>query len=83
MSPRLVSSRRETNETLTESHTAAPPLSLPPSALSQPIPIDTDGDMKIDLIGMTPASRANASSPLAVWQNVWNASQPDSPVFSV
>ncbi|KAF8214026.1 hypothetical protein K438DRAFT_1802750 [Mycena galopus ATCC 62051] len=54
------------------------PLTAPPSALSQPIPIDVDGDMKIDLLGMAPSSQ-----DLQVWQNVWNASDPLSPLFSV
>ncbi|KAJ7771527.1 hypothetical protein B0H16DRAFT_1513818 [Mycena metata] len=57
------------------------PLSLPPSALPQPIPIDVDGDMKIDLLGMTPSS--SSTSPFQVWQNVWNASDPQSPLFDV
>ncbi|KAJ6515434.1 hypothetical protein C8R45DRAFT_956505 [Mycena sanguinolenta] len=53
------------------------PLSVPASALPQPIPIDVDGDMKIDLLGMAP------DSSLQVWQNVWNASEPLSPLFTV
>ncbi|KAJ7494497.1 hypothetical protein B0H11DRAFT_2004943 [Mycena galericulata] len=59
------------------------PLSVPASALPQPIPIDVDGDMKIDLLGMTPSSQGSSSSPFQVWQNVWNASQPHSPLFNV
>ncbi|KAJ6523586.1 hypothetical protein B0H19DRAFT_972767 [Mycena capillaripes] len=58
------------------------PLSIPPSAMPQPMPIDIDGDMKIDLLGMTPSSQGS-SSPFQVWQNVWNASQPHSPLFNV
>src|ERR1700722_11266042 len=54
------------------------PISVPPSSLSQPIPIDTSGNMKIDLLGTLP----NAGS-VQVWQNVWNASNPDSPLFNV
>ncbi|KAF7352408.1 T-cell immunomodulatory protein [Mycena venus] len=54
------------------------PLSVPASALPQPIPIDVDGDMKIDLLGMSPSSQG-----LQVWQNVWNASDPLSPLFNV
>ncbi|KAJ7665373.1 hypothetical protein DFH06DRAFT_311965 [Mycena polygramma] len=57
------------------------PISIPPSALPQPIPIDVDGDMKIDMLGMTPSSQGS-SSPFQVWQNVWNASQPHSPLFT-
>ncbi|KAJ7221636.1 hypothetical protein GGX14DRAFT_514588 [Mycena pura] len=58
------------------------PLSVPASTLSQPIPIDVDGDMKIDLLGMTPASQG-FNSPLQTWQNIWNASDPSSPLFRV
>jgi integrin alpha FG-GAP repeat containing protein 1 len=59
------------------------PLAIPASALPQPIPIDVDGDMKIDLLGMTPSSQGSSSSPFQVWQNVWNASQPHAPLFTV
>jgi len=59
------------------------PISLPPSTLSQPIPIDLNGDMKIDLLGITPSSKSNSLSPFKVWQNVWNASQPHSPLFKI
>jgi integrin alpha FG-GAP repeat containing protein 1 len=54
------------------------PLSVPPSSLSQPIPIDTNGDMKIDLLGIP-----SRESSFKVWQNVWNASQPHSPLFDL
>ncbi|KAF9009509.1 hypothetical protein BDQ17DRAFT_1348231 [Cyathus striatus] len=57
------------------------PISVPASSLAQPIPIDIDGDMKIDLLGITPASRG--TTPLQVWQNVWNASQSDSQLFDL
>ncbi|KAJ7168406.1 hypothetical protein C8R43DRAFT_984269 [Mycena crocata] len=59
------------------------PLTIPASALPQPIPIDVDGDMRIDLLGMTSSSQGSSSSPFQVWQNVWNASQPHSPLFDV
>ena len=59
------------------------PLTIPSSTLVQPIPIDTDGDMRIDLLGVTPTSNRNTGSPLMVWQNIWNASEPDSPMFSL
>ncbi|KAJ7246549.1 hypothetical protein B0H12DRAFT_1203288 [Mycena haematopus] len=62
---------------------ATNPLSVPASALPQPIPIDVDGDMRIDLLGMTPSSQDNSNSPFQVWQNVWNASEPLSPLFNV
>ncbi|KAK7037504.1 hypothetical protein VNI00_010996 [Paramarasmius palmivorus] len=58
-------------------------LSLPSSSQSQPIPIDLDGDMKIDLLGMTPSSESGSINMLQAWQNVWNASEPNSPLFQV
>lgn len=54
------------------------PLSLPSSSLSQPVPLDIDGDMKIDLLGLRPGS-----SSLKVWQNVWNASDPSQILYNV
>jgi integrin alpha FG-GAP repeat containing protein 1 len=59
------------------------PLTAPPSALAQPMPVDTHGDMKMDLLGMTPSSNANWNKPLMLWQNVWNASDPDSSMFEL
>ncbi|KAJ7063605.1 hypothetical protein C8F01DRAFT_1133673 [Mycena amicta] len=58
------------------------PLTVPTSALSQPIPIDVDGDMRIDLLGTTPSSQSS-SSPLQVWSNIWNASDSHSSLFNV
>ena len=55
------------------------PFSLPSSSLSQPVPLDIDGDMKIDLLGLRPGS----SSSLKVWQNVWNASDPSQTLYNV
>ncbi|PCH38397.1 integrin alpha N-terminal domain-containing protein [Wolfiporia cocos MD-104 SS10] len=54
---------------------------IPPSVLAQPIPMDMNGDLRIDLLG-TP-SPASANSPFRVWQNVWNASQTTAPVFNL
>ena len=51
----------------------------PRSAKPQPIPMDINGDLKIDLFGVTPSS----PSTFKVWQNVWNASQYDGPVFNM
>lgn len=53
-------------------------LRLPPSSIPQPIPVDVDGDMKIDLLGISPTS-----FNLQLWQNVYNASVPDSPLFEL
>ncbi|TFK25799.1 hypothetical protein FA15DRAFT_668127 [Coprinopsis marcescibilis] len=54
------------------------PLKLPPSSLPQPIPIDIDGDMKIDLLGHPPTG-----DELQVWQNIWNASAPNPELYEV
>lgn len=54
------------------------PLNLPPSAMPQPIPLDIDGDMKIDLLGYQAGTQA-----LKIWQNVWNNSQPNAPLFEL
>jgi len=59
------------------------PMTLPSSTLSQPIPLDVDGDMKIDLFGITPGSLDGSDPAFQLWQNVWNASAPDSKLFSV
>lgn len=36
--------------------------------------------MKIDLLGIDPST---SQGPLKIWQNVWNASQVDSPLFKM
>ncbi|PPQ97975.1 hypothetical protein CVT26_003124 [Gymnopilus dilepis] len=59
------------------------PLSLPPSTLPQPIPIDVDGDLKIDLLGITPTSTGSSDTIYQIWQNVWNASSSDSQLFKI
>lgn len=58
------------------------PLSLPPSSESQPIPFDSTGDLRIDLLGISPPSSGDQES-FSVWKNVWNASRPNSPVFEL
>ncbi|KAK1216969.1 hypothetical protein PQX77_020372 [Marasmius sp. AFHP31] len=57
-------------------------ISIPSSSLSQPIPIDLNGDMKIDLLGMTPESQRGRAQ-FQGWENVWNASQARSPLFKL
>ena len=57
------------------------PLILPPSAMPQPIPLDIDGDMKIDLFGITPDSLGSSGSPFQVWQNIWNNTAAESTLF--
>jgi integrin alpha FG-GAP repeat containing protein 1 len=58
-------------------------ISVPTSTLAHPIPIDADGDLKIDLLGITPASSSDSESPLQLWKNVWNVSYPQSPIFNM
>ncbi|TDL28289.1 hypothetical protein BD410DRAFT_737497, partial [Rickenella mellea] len=54
------------------------PISTVSSTLGQPIPIDANGDLQLDLLGMT-----SDSVSLRLWQNVFNASQSGSPIFDV
>ncbi|KIY68406.1 hypothetical protein CYLTODRAFT_374377 [Cylindrobasidium torrendii FP15055 ss-10] len=55
------------------------PLSVPPSTTVQPIPIDLDGDMKTDLLGVY----ADSSVNLKAWQNVWDSSKDTPELFSI
>ncbi|KAK2460674.1 hypothetical protein APHAL10511_007144 [Amanita phalloides] len=55
-------------------------IAIPSSTQSQPIVIDVDGDLKIDLLGES-SSRGRGSYQL--WQNVWNASELHSPLFEM
>lgn len=57
------------------------PLSLPPSSASQPIPFDSTGNLRIDLLGISPSFDDQAS--FSTWKNVWNASQPNSAVYEL
>ncbi len=54
------------------------PLELPPSTLAQPIPFDSDGQMRVDLLGLQ-----SGSSQLRMWKNVWNASDPSGPLYEM
>lgn len=54
------------------------PIDLPPSTLAQPIPFDSDGQMRIDLLGLQPGT-----SQLSMWKNVWNASNPSGPLYEI
>ena len=47
--------------------------------MAQPIPIDMNGDLKIDLFGNAPGS----VSQFKVWDNAWNSSQRNSPIFDL
>ncbi|KAH9918403.1 integrin alpha N-terminal domain-containing protein [Epithele typhae] len=55
-------------------------ISADPAIYAQPIPMDMNGDLKIDLLGTTSSA---PSSTFKVWQNVWNASSTRSNVFNV
>ncbi|KAF9453642.1 hypothetical protein P691DRAFT_812990 [Macrolepiota fuliginosa MF-IS2] len=55
------------------------PMSVQSSTTAQPIPLDVNGDLKIDLLGLTVEGR----SQLQVWQNVWNSSLTNSPLFEM
>lgn len=57
------------------------PLTLPPSLESQPIPFDSTGDLRIDLLGISPTSGDQGT--FSTWRNVWNESLPNSPVFEL
>ena len=54
------------------------PLELPPSTLAQPIPFDSDGQVRTDLLGLQ-----SGSSQLRMWKNVWNASDPSGPLYEM
>ncbi|KAI0810948.1 hypothetical protein BC629DRAFT_1589690 [Irpex lacteus] len=56
-------------------------LCLPRLTLSQPIPLDTNGDLKIDLFGSIPST--SSSGPFKVWSNIWNASAEQSDIFEM
>ncbi|KAF5364540.1 hypothetical protein D9757_011334 [Collybiopsis confluens] len=59
-------------------------MSLELSTLAQPIPLDLDGDMKIDLLGMTVDSQQHTpNAPFQAWKNVWNGSELNSPLFEL
>ncbi|KAH7928183.1 integrin alpha N-terminal domain-containing protein [Leucogyrophana mollusca] len=49
-------------------------ISIPSSTLSEPITVDINGDMKIDLLG-APSPRSSPTSTLQVWKNAWNSTQ--------
>ncbi|GBE82743.1 integrin alpha N-terminal domain-containing protein [Sparassis latifolia] len=57
------------------------PVSALPSIQAQPMPMDFNGDLNIDLFGIPAPQSSN--SPFKVWQNVWNSSQTNSPIFEI
>ncbi|KAG2047539.1 hypothetical protein BDR06DRAFT_963815 [Suillus hirtellus] len=61
---------------------ASDSISVASSTLSEPIPVDIDGDMKIDLLG-TAYSQGTYTAPFTVWRNIWNASQSPPTLFEL
>ncbi|KAL1702182.1 hypothetical protein EV121DRAFT_262329 [Schizophyllum commune] len=55
------------------------PITVPPSGMVQPIPIDINGDMRIDLLGVTPS----VSNMFAVWNNTWDEEKNTDYMFDV
>jgi integrin alpha FG-GAP repeat containing protein 1 len=62
----------------TQQNADTTPLELPPSTLAQPIPFDSDGQMRINLLGIQPGI-----SQLRMWKNIWNASDPSGPLYEM
>ncbi|KAF8352219.1 hypothetical protein F5887DRAFT_874393 [Amanita rubescens] len=65
---------------LSPSFSASDSIKIPSSTQSQPVVIDVDGDLKIDLLGES-SSKGRGSYQL--WQNVWNSSDPHSSLFKM
>ncbi|KIM30943.1 hypothetical protein M408DRAFT_21755 [Serendipita vermifera MAFF 305830] len=55
----------------------AAPVSIPSSTIAQPIPLDVNGNLRLDMIGNVPTSRSTPNpseeSALMVWSNVWDS----------
>ncbi|KAF8590510.1 hypothetical protein K439DRAFT_1381934 [Ramaria rubella] len=60
-----------------------PPVQVPTSTALQPIVVDSDGDMKIDLLGVTSSDGADISSSLRLWKNVWNETSRSPTLFTL
>lgn len=58
-------------------------MAIDASSLSQPIVVDINGDMKIDLLGMTAASEGKPDVSLKMWKNIWNDSSDARSLFQV
>ncbi|KIJ44161.1 hypothetical protein M422DRAFT_30662 [Sphaerobolus stellatus SS14] len=48
----------------------------------QPMVLDSNGDMKIDLLGLVP-STGSGNPSLKIWRNVWNETSNSPPVFEL
>ncbi|GJJ12216.1 hypothetical protein Clacol_006457 [Clathrus columnatus] len=54
------------------------PVQAPSSATAQPFLVDSNGDMKIDLLGTSPIN-----NKLVLWKNIWNGTDPNNRVFNL
>lgn len=52
-------------------------IEVPSSTSAQPFLIDSNGDMKIDLLGTSPLS----DQPIVLWKNIWNETSGSSEIF--
>jgi integrin alpha FG-GAP repeat containing protein 1 len=59
----------------------AAPVQIPSSTALQPILVDSNGDMKIDLLGIQLSTSGDV--PLKLWKNVWNQTSGTPPVFEL
>jgi integrin alpha FG-GAP repeat containing protein 1 len=55
------------------------PMAIPSSTSAQPVPLDIDGDLMVDMLGF------DSTSPpmMKIWQNTWNNSDPSIPLFTL
>ncbi|KAF8487633.1 hypothetical protein JB92DRAFT_2759088 [Gautieria morchelliformis] len=62
----------------------SPPIQVPSSTNLQSMVVDSNGDMKIDLLGIPATSvGGDHSSPLRLWKNVWNGTSGSPALFEV
>lgn len=50
-------------------------IAIPPSTLAQPIPLDYNGNMRLDMIGNVPptgSTPTDQDNALTIWKNVWD-----------
>ncbi|KZT59740.1 integrin alpha N-terminal domain-containing protein, partial [Calocera cornea HHB12733] len=56
-------------------------LTVPGTASEQPIALDATGNIRVDLLGMSPT--ASGSSTWQLWENTWNTSTRSGPMFGI
>lgn len=59
------------------------PVQVPSSTNLQSMVVDSNGDMKIDLLGIPSSLGGDDGSSLRLWKNVWNGSSDSAPLFEV